>query len=105
LEVERALGRGARSKPVGSHVGGQAAHERHPWSRRRTVHPLVLDPAHGQSYPLAGTRCSATDAPPPSTAERHTSEVEVWQEVDWVGLRILKCGADGGAPGPGPVPA
>lgn len=55
------------------------------------MNPITLDPNVGKSYPLAGVTCSATRKPPPPAAQRHVTEFEVWQEVDWVGLRIIAC--------------
>jgi hypothetical protein len=59
------------------------------------MNPITADTQKDKSYPLGDVLCSRTPSPPPATAERHASEMEVWTEVEWVGLRIKKCVAVG----------
>jgi hypothetical protein len=61
----------------------------------RTMSPITVDTEKDQSYPLGDVLCSLTPSPPPATAERHATELEVWTEVDWAGLRIKRCAAVG----------
>jgi len=55
--------------------------------------PITADLSQSETYPLTDVQCSKTDTPPPATSERVVTMMEVWQEMDWVGLRILKCQA------------
>lgn len=61
------------------------------------MNPITLDPSGPQDYPLGDVQCSRTRRPPPPTAERRATELEVWQETDWVGLRFVRCEAEGDA--------
>ena len=57
------------------------------------MNPIKLDGVTDKTYPLGDVLCSSTERPPTSMDERRAVEVEVWQEIDWVGLRIVHCEA------------
>ncbi len=59
---------------------------------------MTADLSQGKPYPLDEVQCSKTSKPPAATSERVVTEMEVWQEMDWVGLRISKCMALAGKP-------
>lgn len=65
--------------------------------RPRTMNAITMDHQTGKSYSLSDVQCSKTAEPPLATVERRAVEVEVWEEIDWVGLRIKKCVAAGKA--------
>ncbi|KAI8466438.1 MAG: hypothetical protein J3K34DRAFT_433663 [Monoraphidium minutum] len=56
-----------------------------------TLSPMTMDNHMGKTYSLREVDCSHTPNPPAATEERRVVELEVWQEVDWVGLRFLRC--------------
>lgn len=51
----------------------------------------MTDLAKDKAYSLTDVQCSRALSPPPATEERRVVEFEVWEEVDWVGLRIVNC--------------
>lgn len=60
-----------------------------------TMNAITMDNQVGKTYALTDVQCSKTADPPLATQERHAVEVDVWEEIDWVGLRIVKCVAAG----------
>ena len=66
-----------------------------PCPRSRTMDPITLDPDPSRNHPLQDVTCSQTAKPPPPTVLRHATELEVWEAVDWVGLRIIACEGEG----------
>jgi hypothetical protein len=55
------------------------------------MNPITIDTETGKTYTLSDVQCSKTATPPQSADERRAVELQVWEEIDWVGLRFVAC--------------